>query len=61
MVLVIVYHADEGADLFDCFWCNDLDNCFDLSDLRFDSLLGKYKFKELGFNSTKGGMVTIDL
>jgi hypothetical protein len=27
MVLVIVNHADEGADLFDCFQFSDLDNC----------------------------------
>jgi hypothetical protein len=25
MVLVIVNHADEGVNLFDCFRCSDLD------------------------------------
>ncbi len=61
MVLVIVDHANEGADLFDCFWCSNLDKCFNLFDLRFDSLSGKYKSKELGFNCTKGVLVAIDL
>jgi hypothetical protein len=61
MVLVIIDHANEGADLFDCFWCSILDNCFDPFDLRFDSLSGKYKSKELGFNCTKRGLATIDL
>jgi hypothetical protein len=61
MVLVIIDHANEGMDLFDCFWHSNLDNCFDVFDLRFDSLSGKYKFKELSFNCTKGGLVAIDL
>jgi hypothetical protein len=61
MVLVIIDYVNEGADLFDCFWCSNFDNCFSLFDLRFYSLSGKYKSKELSFNCTKRGLVTIDL
>jgi hypothetical protein len=61
MVLVLVDHANKGVDLFDDLCCSDLDNCLNLFDLRFDSLSGKYKSKELGFNCTKGGLVAMDL
>jgi hypothetical protein len=61
MVIVIIDHANEGADLFDCVWCSNLDNCFDFFHLRLDSLSGKYKSKELGFNCTRSGLVANDL
>jgi hypothetical protein len=61
MILVIIDHANEGADVFECFGCSDLNNCFDFFHLRFDSLSGKYKSKELGFHCTKGGLIAIDL
>jgi hypothetical protein len=53
MVIVIIDHANEGAE--------NLDNCFDFFHLRLDSLSGKYKSKELGFNCTKSGLVANDL